>query len=313
MILDLYETFAREHLALPVIKGEKTPDERFPGADQTYTIEVMTQDGKALQAGTSHFLGQNFAKASHITFLDKDGELKTAWTTSWGVTTRLIGALVMTHGDDDGIILPPRVATQQIILLPIHRQGEEDFVLDYCEKLRIKLMERHFHGQGLRVKIDNRDMRGGNKVWHHIKKGAPLRIEIGARDIKSDKFPVGMRHKSPKDKLFVSEEQLLHDVVSWLEDCQAALFERAKNNLSSHTKVIESKEGLTAFFAKPVSGFALCWWHELAIGHPLLEELKITPRAHPLNDDYLPTMTAPGRCPLTGEPTSLKVIYAKAY
>jgi prolyl-tRNA synthetase len=183
-MLDVYADFAENHMAMPVIKGEKTAGERFPGAVSTLSIEAMMQDRKALQAGTSHFLGQNFSRAQEIKFQDQNGQVEYAWTTSWGVSTRLVGALVMTHGDDDGLILPPKLAPKHVVVLPIYRSDQErGEVLAYCQSLVSELNDANFSGGSVRAWIDDRDLRGGDKNWQHVKKGVPLRVEIGPRDI----------------------------------------------------------------------------------------------------------------------------------
>src|ERR1700681_4729368 len=198
-ILDLYATFAQDYMAMPVIKGEKTAGERFPGAVNTYSIEAMMQDRKALQAGTSHFLGQNFSKAQEIKFLSSAGRETFAWTTSWGVSTRLVGALIMTHSDDDGLVLPPRLAPAHVVILPIFRTDEEQTsVLDYCRRVKDELSAKTYDGERVRVILDTRDLRGGEKTWQHIKKGVPLRLEIGPRDVAGGsrfRGPPGPREK----------------------------------------------------------------------------------------------------------------------
>src|SRR5690606_6182317 len=174
-ILDLYDEFAENVMAMPVIKGEKTPDERFPGAVDTYSIEAMMQDRKALQAGTSHFLGQNFSRAQEIKFQAKEETEEYAWTTSWGVSTRLAGGLIMTPSDDDGLVLPPRLAPKHVDIIPIYRNDQEAAqVLDFCRQLSAELADLRYHDERIRVEIDDRDLRGGDKVWQHIKRGVPI-------------------------------------------------------------------------------------------------------------------------------------------
>ena len=186
-MLNVYADFAENHMAMPVIKGEKTADERFPGAISTLTIEAMMQDRKALQAGTSHFLGQNFSRAQGIKFQSQEGREEFAWTTSWGVSTRLVGALIMTHSDDDGLILPPKLAPRQIVLLPIYKNDEQRTqVLTYCDELKQQLEAQQYAGEPIRVQVDDRDLRGGEKNWYHVKRGVPLRAEVGPRDIEQD-------------------------------------------------------------------------------------------------------------------------------
>src|SRR5215217_6217343 len=195
LILDIYERFAREHLALPVFTGEKSESERFPGAVQTLTIEAMVQDRKAIQAGTSHFLGQNFARASGIQFQTRDGKQEFGWTTSWGMTTRMVGTVVMAHGDDDGVILPPRIAPTHIVILPITTKEETRAkVLETCDRLAAELHAKKFLDDvAIEVEIDRRDLGGGVKNWDWIKKGVPLRIEIGPRDLETNSVTVSRR------------------------------------------------------------------------------------------------------------------------
>ncbi|MEO8497665.1 MAG: proline--tRNA ligase, partial [Planctomycetota bacterium] len=183
-MLDVYADFAENYMAMPVIKGEKTEGERFPGAVQTFAIEAMMQDRKALQAGTSHFLGQNFSKVQEIKFQDQNGKEEYCWTTSWGVSTRLVGGLIMTHSDDDGLIIPPRLAPKHVVILPIYRNDEErSQVIPYCESLKRELEAQSFSDGKVEVMLDDRDLRGGDKAWQHIKKGVPLRAEVGPKDI----------------------------------------------------------------------------------------------------------------------------------
>ena len=207
-ILDVYEKFAREHLAIPVLTGEKTENERFPGADRTLCIEAMVQDKKAIQAGTSHFLGQNFSKASDISFAGRDGSKQFGWTTSWGVSTRLVGTLIMAHGDDDGIKLPPMVAPTQVVILPIiPKEKDRDSVMTAVHQLADQLNNVKYAGLPLRVEIDDRDMHGGAKNWEWIKKGAPIRVEIGPRDVEKGSVAVTRRDKPHKEKQFIEAQE----------------------------------------------------------------------------------------------------------
>ncbi len=316
-MLGVYEHFVQNCLAIPVITGEKTPSERFPGAVATYSIETMTQDRKALQGGTSHFLGQNFSKASEIRFRDAVGETQYAWTTSWGVTTRLIGAMVMTHSDDDGLVLPPRVASAHIVLLPvIHKEETKASVLEYCHALAGQLRHLNYHGKPLSVIIDEREMRGGDKTWSWIKKGIPIRIEVGPRDIVADKLPMARRDKGHKDIQGVSRQELVGTVLSILDEMQNGLFQKALDFRNAHIKKIDTKEEFYAFFTPKNQenpeihgGFALAHWcGDLDVEEQIKKDLSVTVRCIP-NDSPLEE----GKCPISGKPSQRRVIYAKAY
>jgi prolyl-tRNA synthetase len=316
-MLGVYEHFVQNCLAIPVITGEKTPSERFPGAVATYSIETMTQDRKALQGGTSHFLGQNFAKASEIRFRDAVGETQYAWTTSWGMTTRLIGAMVMAHSDDDGLVLPPRVASSHIVLLPvIHKEETKASVMEYCHALAGQLRHLNYHGRPLTVTIDEREMRGGDKTWSWIKKGVPIRIEVGPRDIAADKLPLARRDKGHKDIQQVSREELLKTVLSILDEIQNGMYQRALDFRNSHIKKIDTKEEFYAFFTPKNAenpeihgGFALAHWcGDLDVEEQIKKDLSVTVRCIPNNSPL-----EEGKCPISGKPSKQRVIYAKAY
>lgn len=316
-MLDIYEHFVQDFLAVPVIKGEKTPSERFPGATATYTIEAMMQDRKALQSGTSHFLGQNFARAFDIKFRDIDGVTRYAWTTSWGTTTRLIGAMIMMHGDDDGLCLPPRIASAQIVILPvIHKEEMRVEVLAYCHALAQELKQIHYAGRALSVIVDERDLRGGDKLWSWIKKGVPLRIEIGPRDIASQQLPVSRRDRPFSEKKMQSRAHFLATVAKQLDEIQDALFQKALRFRDSHMRKIDSKEEFYAFFTPQngenpeiYGGFALCHWcDDPKLEEKIKEDLGVTIRCIPLD-----APDEEGRCPFTGKNSRRRVIYAKAY
>lgn len=315
-MLEIYADFAENYLAIPVIRGMKTPDERFAGAVDTYTIEAMMQDRKALQAGTSHFLGQNFAKASEIKFLSKDGVQETAWTTSWGVSTRMIGGLIMVHSDDNGLVVPPRIAPVHIVLLPIWRsEDERGTVMDYIKSLANELRSVTYDGLPLRVKVDDRDMRGGDKAWQAIKQGIPLRVEVGPRDLAKNEVFVGRRDKGPKEKTSIPRAQFVGDVINILGDIQSKLFSRAKTFRDENLKKIESLQEFEAFFAggedekgPATGGFALVHWNEAAIDHEVLAKLKVTPRCIPLAGPE-----EQGTCIFTGKPSKRRVVFAKSY
>lgn len=313
-MLDVYATFAEQYMALPVIKGEKTPGERFPGAVQTLAIEAMMQDRKALQAGTSHFLGQNFSRAQEIKFQDAQGQEVFAWTTSWGVSTRLVGALIMAHSDDDGLVLPPRLAPQQVVILPIYRSADERaLVLPYCQAVQRELEERDFGGERLRVLLDDRDMRGGEKNWQHIKRGVPLRLEIGPRDIAQGSVFLGRRDTGERRSL--PRGEFVANAAGILEAMQAHLFRRALALRETHTRCIDDLHEFREFFTpqRPENpeihgGFALCHLSEESAAKEVLEDLKVSIRCLPLDAD-----DGPGRCLFTGKPSARRALFAKAY
>ncbi len=200
-MLDMYKTFCEEVLAIPIITGEKSPGERFPGAVHTFTIEAMTQDRKALQGGTSHYLGQNFSKAQGIQFCNQDGQQEFGYTTSWGVTTRLIGGMIMVHGDDNGLCLPPRIAPKHVVIIPVIPKPElEQEILAYADTVQNHLSDLFFHNDPITVHVDRRDRRGGEKNWEWIKKGVPIRIEVGPRDLEGQSITLFTRDKSPKER-----------------------------------------------------------------------------------------------------------------
>jgi prolyl-tRNA synthetase len=312
-MLDVYVDFAENTLAMPVIKGKKTPDERFPGAVDTYTIEALMQDRKALQAGTSHFLGQNFAKASQIKFLNKTGEQEFAWTTSWGVSTRMIGGLIMTHSDDNGLVLPPKIAPTQVVLLPIYRDdSERATVMEYVNKLAQDLRMQSFNGRPVSVKIDARDMRGGEKAWQAIKQGIPVRAEIGPRDIAKNEVFVGRRDKGPKEKSSMGRDAFVQGISGILTEMQDGLFARAKARRDEATRNIDSLAEFKEFFKGDENsisgGFAAVHWNEAAVGAEILKELKVTPRCIPLEGPQ-----EDGTCIFTGKPSKQRILFAKSY
>jgi prolyl-tRNA synthetase len=309
-MLDVYGDFAEQTMAMPVIRGEKTISERFPGAVATYSIEAMMQDGKALQSGTSHFLGQNFSKAQNIRFQDQNGEEVLAWTTSWGVSTRLVGALIMTHSDDDGLVLPPRLAPRQVVVLPIYRSDEErSQVIPYCEQLKSALSEKTFgDGQKVAVHIDDRDMRGGEKNWQHVKKGVPLRVEVGPRDLANDAAFVARRDTGTKQGM--SREELLANVGTLLDEMQSGLFERALTMQKDRTTVVSSLDEFKEYFQAEDSGFAIANFVDTPEIDKILKPLKVTPRCIPIDEER---SAANGNCIFTGQPTEKRAVFAKAY
>jgi prolyl-tRNA synthetase len=313
-MLDVYATFAEEYMAMPVIKGEKTTGERFPGADMTLSIEAMMQDRKALQSGTSHFLGQNFSKAQEIKFQNKDGGESFAWTTSWGLSTRMIGALIMTHSDDDGLVLPPRLAPKHVVICPVIRKDEERaMVMEYCESLRDEIKGVMYDGRAIEVFIDDSDKRGGEKKWFHIKRGVPIRVEAGPRDIESGSVFVGRRDQ-PKSS-GMKREELVANVVNILNEMQQGLYDRALALRTENTKQFDSFDEFKAYFTpknekKPEihGGFAECYFVDCPETDELLKPLKVTPRCIPLGSEK----TA-GTCIFTGKPTKTWGVFAKSY
>ncbi|NQT11930.1 MAG: proline--tRNA ligase, partial [Planctomycetes bacterium] len=317
MILDLYADFAENYMAMPVIKGEKTEGERFPGAVSTVAIEAMMQDRKALQAGTSHFLGQNFARASEIKFLDASGQEAYAWTTSWGVSTRLIGGLLMTHSDDDGLVLPPRLAPAHVAILPVvHKEETRAAVLDYCDKLAAELRGVRYAGHPIRVELDAREARGGEKVWSWIKKGVPIRLEIGPRDIANDAVFAGRRDRPHRERESMPRSQFVATLTDQLDEIQDALLDRARAFREENTVQIDTKEEFYEYFTpancdKPEihGGFALSHWSgETEVEEQVKQDLQVTIRCIPSGSE-----PEPGTCPFTGKPSRGRVVFAKAY
>ena len=317
LILDLYERFVRDYLAVPVFTGEKSESERFPGAVQTLSIEAMMQDRRAIQAGTSHFLGQNFARASGIQFQNRQGKQEFGWTTSWGMSTRLIGTLIMMHGDDDGIILPPRIAPTQIVILPVAPKEETRAkVIEACDNLAARLRDIRYADVPVEVTVDRRDLGGGVKNWEWIKKGVPLRVEIGPRDLEKNAVEVSRRDQAVKTKESMPVEEFVARVPEILGSIQNSLYQRAKEFRDANTRVIESKKDFYDFFtpknaAKPEihGGFALAHWNgSREVEEQIKNDLKVTIRVVPLNDS-----PEPGKCIFTGEPSARRVVWAKSY
>ncbi len=308
-MLDVYRDFAEQVMAVPVVQGCKTAAERFPGAVDTYTIEAMMQDRKALQAGTSHFLGQNFARAQEITYQTAEGDLEHCWTTSWGVSTRLVGALIMTHSDDDGLVLPPALAPQQIVILPILRKDADAApILDYCAALAAALRDIRWRDERLRVQVDTRDLRGGEKTWQHIKKGVPVRLEIGPRDVENDSVFMGRRDRSPKEKQGIPRAAFVDGVAALLDSIQDGLLEKARAYRDEATVRLASREEFEAFFRDGDGGFAWCFAADDPSYEELLKSLKVTARCIPLHDnDEL------GACIFTGAPNQRRIVFAKSY
>jgi prolyl-tRNA synthetase len=315
-MLDVYERFVRDHLAVPVFAGEKSESERFPGAVQTLCIEAMVQDRKAIQAGTSHFLGQNFARASGIQFQNREGKQEFGWTTSWGMSTRLVGTVIMMHGDDDGLVLPPRIAPTQIIILPVTPKEETRAkVLETCDNLALQLRGKTFVDLPVEAEVDKRDLGGGVKNWEWIKKGVPIRIEIGPRDLEKNSLVVSRRDQPMKTKETISIQEFVATAPEMLMSIQENLLARATEFRDHHTRNIDSKEEFYEFFtskntAKPEihGGFALAHWNgSAAVEEQIKNDLKVTIRLIPFGEGE------PGKCFLTGQPSPRRVVWAKSY
>lgn len=310
LMLSVYKELCENVLAVPVIAAEKPIFERFPGAKETWTIEAMMQDGKALQSGTSHFMGQNFAHACNICFTNAQEELEHAWTTSWGVTTRLIGAAIMVHSDDNGLVLPPRLAPAQVVILPILKKGQEQEVLDACAEITAKLQETSLWGEPLRVRLDSRDIGGGVKKWSWIKKGAPLRLEIGPKDCASGTVVISQRlpDEDLRHKTTVQMADIALYAQTTLLDMQEKLFERAQKFRDEAITRIHSKEELDTFLAQhDQPGFMImALANDPSVEH-FLKERNITARC------IVPENHQPGCCVATGHTGAPLMYVAKAY
>jgi len=316
MMLDVYARLAEEYLAMPVVKGAKSPAERFPGAVDTFCIEAMMQDKKALQAGTSHFLGQNFARASEIKFQSREEKEEYAWTTSWGSSTRMIGGIVMTHGDDDGIILPPKVASAHVVLMPIFRKSEDrEHVMAFTEGLAKELREQYYGHRRIEVEVDNREI-GGARGWEWIKKGIPIRVEIGPRDIANNSVFVARRDKSHKDKVSIKRERFVAEIPNILNEIQQTLFDRALAFQKENTVAIDENKTFYEFFTpknleKPEihGGFALSHWcGSENCEAKIKEDLSVTIRSIPIENE-----DEKGTCICCDKPSNQRVVFAKAY
>jgi prolyl-tRNA synthetase len=301
-MLEVYTEFAEKYMAMPVIKGVKSASERFAGAEETYTIEAMMQDGKALQAGTSHFLGQNFAKAFDVQFTDQNGNRDYVWATSWGVSTRLIGALIMSHSDDNGLVLPPTLAPLQVVIVPIYKNEEQLRKID--EKVD-KIMQQ-LKTLGISVKYDNADnKKPGWKFSEYELKGVPVRLAMGGRDLENNTIEVARRDTLTKET--VPCEGIADYVKNLLGEIQQNIYQKAFDFRASQIREVNSYDEFKEEIEK--GGFLLCHWD----GTPETEELvknetKATIRCIPLEGDK-----TPGKCMVTGKPSTQRVIFARAY
>ena len=301
-MLNVYADFAEKYMAVPVIKGVKSANERFAGALETYTIEAMMQDGKALQSGTSHFLGQNFAKAFDVKFINKENQLEYVWATSWGVSTRLMGALIMTHSDDNGLVLPPHLAPIQVVIVPIYKNNEQLAVLDS----RVAPIVERLRNMGISVKYDNADnRRPGFKFADYELKGVPVRLALGGRDLENGTIEVMRRDTLEKET--VALEGIEEYVAKLLEDIQANIYQKALKHRAEMTTSVDTYEEFKEQIEK--GGFILAHWD----GTPeteekIKEETKATIRCIPLDGDK-----TPGKCMVTGKPSAQRVVFARNY
>ena len=302
-MLDVYADFAEKVMAIPVIKGIKTANERFAGAEETYCIEGLMQDGKALQMGTSHFLGQNFAKAFDVKYVSKDNKQEYVWATSWGVSTRLMGALIMVHSDDEGLVLPPNLAPYQVVIVPIYKTDEEQSaVLSKGKEIATAL-----RSSGIRVKIDSRDThKPGFKFAEYEQKGVPLRIAIGPRDLANNKAELARR--DTKTKEIIDADGLEETIKQKLEDIQKGLFENASKRLKSNIVEVNTWEEFKTQLEENPGFISAHWDGSSETELKIKEETKATIRCIPLD-----AKNEAGTCVFSGKPSSKRVLFAKAY
>jgi len=302
-MLDVYADFAENWMAVPVIKGKKTENERFAGALDTYCIEALMQDGKALQAGTSHFLGQNFAKAFDVKFTSKEGKLDYVWATSWGVSTRLIGALIMAHSDDSGLVLPPKLAPIQVVIVPIYRSDEE---LEKISELA-KTLSKELKQKNISVKYDDRDtLRPGFKFAEYEMKGVPVRLAIGGRDLENGTIEIARR--DTREKLTTSREGIVDYIENLLVEIQQNIYNKALNFREENTREANSYEEFKELLDTK-AGFILAHWDGTSETEKRIkDETKATIRCIPLNNKL-----ENGTCILSGKPSTQRVLFARAY
>ena len=301
-MMNVYADFVEQYMAIPVVRGIKTPNERFAGAIETYCIEAMMQDGKALQAGTSHFLGQNFAKAFDVKFLSKENKLEYVWATSWGVSTRLMGALIMTHSDDNGLVLPPYLAPIEVVIIPIYKTEEEKNQIDTLAQT----LTSTFSSKGISVKYDNDEKtKPGWKFNEYEFKGVPVRITLGARDLKEDKVEIFRRDTNEKE--IIHKDDIVAKVDFLLKDIQENLFKKAQQMRSSKTRNVDTWEEFKVEIEK--GGFLMCHWDGTSeTEEKIKQETKATIRCIPLD-----APKEEGKCVYSGKPSHRRVIFARNY
>ncbi|MGZ8558595.1 MAG: proline--tRNA ligase [Chitinophagaceae bacterium] len=302
-MLEVYATFVEEFMALPVIRGVKTESERFAGAEDTYCIEALMQDGRALQAGTSHFLGQNFAKAFDVKFSNKENQLEYVWATSWGVSTRLVGALVMAHSDDEGLILPPKIAPMQVVIVPIYKGDEQKALID----AKAKEIMGNLKNLGVRVKYDDNDNnRPGWKFAEHEMKGVPVRLALGARDL--EKNVVEITRRDTKEKKIVGLDGIAQYVDGLLLEIQHNMFNKAKAYQQEHITPANSWDEFEKLLDEKTGFISAHWDGTAETEEAIKEKTKATIRCIPLNNPL-----EEGKCILSGRPSTQRVLFARAY
>ena len=311
LMLEVYTRFVEEHLAMPVIQGRKTPSERFPGADDTTCIEAMMQDKRALQAGTSHFLGQNFAKGSNIKFQNEEGKEAYAWTTSWGSSTRMIGGMIMIHSDDDGLVLPPRIAPAHVVIMPILKKGSDNLeVMESAQNLKNALEQKVFHERNVKVEIDSRDI-GGARGWEWVKKGIPVRIELGPRDIKNNAVFMARRDQTKKQSM--DRDEFIDQIIDILQDIQNTIFDRATHFREENTFTIDDQDEFKTIY-KNTAGYHngafvnAHWCGSDDCEEKIKKDLSVTIRCIPFSSPE-----EKGSCICCGNESSKRVLFAKAY
>jgi prolyl-tRNA synthetase len=313
MMLDVYTKFAEEYLAIPVIRGRKTPMERFPGAVDTTCIEAMMQDKRALQSGTSHFLGQNFAKSSGIKFQNEEGNEAYAWTTSWGSSTRMIGGVIMVHSDDDGLVLPPMISPAHVVIMPVFRKDEDKVrVLENARALKSAIEAKQYKDRAIRVELDERDI-GGARGWEWIKKGVPVRIELGPRDIENNSVFMARRDQAVNQKQSVDRETFINNIPQILENIQETFFQRALQYRKANTFFIEDKKEFYNIYEKAAGynngAFVMAHWcGSNDCEENIKKDLTVTIRCIPFD-----SKEEQGNCIYCGTPASERVLFAKAY
>jgi prolyl-tRNA synthetase len=311
-MLHVYRDFTENQLAIPVSAGEKPEYERFPGAEITLSIEAMMQDGKALQCGTSHYLGQNFSRSMNMEFTDEDGERKPCYTTSWGLTTRMIGAVVMAHGDDNGLRIPPRVAPRQVRIVPITR-GDPTVVLEAARELQAEIAARDWKGAPVRAEVDMRERRAAEKRWEWIRKGVPVVIELGERDLEAGVVTMTRRDDPELTREAIPREGAAEAVVGILGDMQVTYYEEASERQRERTREdITTLEEFREFFSGDETesgGFVKAPWSEEPETEKTMAELGVTVRLIPFGEQLPPD----ARCVITGGPARVVAIFAKAY